>query len=218
MKRDLTLPGGGALARVAIVVLALGPSMCVGFWLSRRALTSNEGASIMTVHRELEPIPTAIVGGAHAPPEFDLTAVESGLVLSDGRIAAYAPLNPPRLLLFDASGAPVGQLFRRGRGPLEVVFGTRVSRGRGDTILLVDPINQRLSWISAENGVVRQRALSTEQARRFGSVAGELNDGFVVLHRALGLLDDAGDTRLDEGTRRRIWAGVQVAGPGDLVT
>jgi hypothetical protein len=180
---------------------------------SRRDAASLPNATMLAV----DAVPVGVAGAVQSPPEFDLTALESGLLLNDGRIVAYSRLNPPRLLLFDASGQPLRQLFRRGRGPLEVVFGTRVVRGRGDTMLLVDPINQRLSWISADKGVVRQRPITTQQARRFGSVAGELNDGFVVLHRALGQIDDASNVRLEEGAPHRSWTGVQIAGPDERV-
>jgi hypothetical protein len=110
--------------------------------------------------------PAVRYGGADVAPQFDLTWVSYAKTLSDGRIAT---LSRP------------GEFTR----PLGIAL------GRGDSLVLVDPANNRLAWVLADRGVVREQSLSSRFHRELAEVEGVLPDGALVL---------SGVGRLQHGT------------------
>ncbi len=127
--------------------------------------------------------PVAVAGGADADPNFDLTFVSDVHVLSDGRLVTYSPRRAS-LLVFTANGTPERNLTRLGSGPGEFRGAANLARGSGDTLLLLDRSNNRLSWLVADSGVVKSQRIRTSLRSNLSSLAGVLPTDVAVVHSA----------------------------------
>jgi hypothetical protein len=134
--------------------------------------------------------PAVRYGGADVAPQFDLTWVSYAKTLSDGRIATLSRVGA-RLLVFGRDGRPERAIGRLGKGPGEFTRPLGIALGRGDSLVLVDPANNRLAWVLADRGVVREQSLSSRFHRELAEVEGVLPDGALVL---------SGVGRLQHGT------------------
>jgi hypothetical protein len=109
--------------------------------------------------------------------EMDLTYVREPLVLRDGRIALYAEGS---VAIIDQQGDLVKRIGRTGEGPGEFRAG-EIAAGLGDTLLVQDSQNSRLSLVVPESGVVRSRPFQGySRGNAFGAV-GQSADGGILL-------------------------------------
>ena len=154
------------LLRFFAVVFCVAASACAdgasSDGLTRRFTDStgvpvvqHEAGAIETAEQlTLDSVPS-VVYDAGADHDFDLTAVEIPMVLSDGRLVVASRRPTPRLLLFDASGAPVRVLARSGAGPGELEAVSDPLKFAGDTIVVVDENLERTTLVTADGGLVR---------------------------------------------------------------
>ena len=109
---------------------------------------------------------------------LDITV--SAMLLRNGGVAAFLP-SRQRILVFDSTGAYLTTIGRPGRGPGEFAGASSMARGRGDTLLVLDHINARLTWLTIDGTIVRAVPLDGRIPLLVGLVVGELPDGRVVL-------------------------------------
>ncbi|MEO5826820.1 MAG: hypothetical protein ABIR59_13095 [Gemmatimonadales bacterium] len=107
----------------------------------------------------LAPTPSHDLGGLKSNPEDEFTANGGYLVgvgLSDGR---HAVIDETRIRFFSARGKQVGVTGRKGNGPGEFQQITSICRTRGDTLVVNDPANGRVTVLNATGRVVRSIAV-----------------------------------------------------------
>ncbi|MDX2262793.1 MAG: hypothetical protein SFU84_13965 [Gemmatimonadales bacterium] len=109
--------------------------------------------------------------------EADLSRVWQPHVLSDGRIVMYADGS---VLVFGPEGELIERIGREGAGPNEFRGGI-VRPGLGDTLLVEDGGNSRLSFIVPGQGVVRSIPIPEASQRGWVSVIGQSADGGFLL-------------------------------------
>lgn len=114
--------------------------------------------------------------------DFDLTHVEVGTPLADGRLATYSPIGS-RFLIFDTFGRGAGVLARGGNGPTEVVRALNYVQSARDTFALVDIGARRVTRIAADKGAFESYAV-TGALRPGTRIAGVLPGNRIVTHTA----------------------------------
>lgn len=154
------------------------------------------------------PIPTATIGGPDGNAEYDLTWVHTAIVLPDGRVATHAVIGA-RLSIFDARGRPERHIGRQGQGPGEFIRPSGPVRAGGDTLLVVDAANRRITWFLPDRGIVLERPLAPDFATQLEFVAGTLSDGQIVMTGA-GIVQAGEPDRIS-----RPLANVGVVSPAD---
>ena len=100
--------------------------------------------------------PVLDLGGLKSTPEeeFSPSATPLGLIrLSDGR---YLTMEMTRLRLFDPTGRQLAIIGRAGSGPDEFRQISSICRTRGDTIVVDDPVNARVTILDGTGRVVRE--------------------------------------------------------------
>lgn len=107
----------------------------------------------------------------------DLGKVFRPLVLRDGRVAFYLDGS---VLVVGQDGKEQESIGRRGEGPGEFRDGM-VIRGLGDSLLVYDRVNGRLSFVVPGQGVVRMRPLSPATLRSFTGVIGQYADDALLI-------------------------------------
>lgn len=128
----------------------------------------------------LDPKPLLVAGGANGDPEFDLTYAYTAELLSDGRMATFASIGA-KLLVFTSDGRSARTIGRMGKGPGEFMAPSGVARLGADTLLILDGANNRLNWILADKGVVREQSRGTQERSPVERAVGALSGGRVVL-------------------------------------
>lgn len=161
--------------------------------------------------------PLLQVGGIESNPdeEFDhkqgyLRAVR----LADGGLAV---IDVSRVHYFDVTGKRVRIVGRKGQGPEEFQYLISVCRTRGDTLILSDSHNRRLSVLDSQGRVVRTILQGDNGAAPFSFC---LDDGTFVLERRIGAPDAPQNriTRLrSDGSMVNV-VGTFDAGGFDMVT
>ncbi|HEX9563432.1 MAG TPA: hypothetical protein VF981_05660 [Gemmatimonadaceae bacterium] len=128
--------------------------------------------------------PVMTVGGAEGDPQYDLTRVSFAVPLTDGRFMAFSRIGN-LVMLFGRDGRGERIFGRTGKGPGDWMSFGDPRRLAGDTLLIIDFGNQRLNWLTADQGVVRTAPLTLSGAmNRLGSVAGFLPGGEAIMHSA----------------------------------
>jgi hypothetical protein len=145
-------------------------------------LRHNAGAFDRAPQWSIAPTPLAVAGGRSAGAEFDLTNVRNAELLSDGRIAAFAPIGN-RVLLFGANGRGERTLARGGSGADDLKEPGGITRAAGDTVIVPDPGSNRVHWIVAGKGIVATKPLPKNKGP-FMRPAGVLRNGQLVLSTA----------------------------------
>jgi hypothetical protein len=102
----------------------------------------------------LDTAPIATIGQGVA--ELDLSRIYSRVVLRDGSIALF---QRGVVHVYSPDGKQHLTVGRDGDGPGEFREG-ELAWGRGDTILVTDESNARVSWVVPSKGVVRTRAVT----------------------------------------------------------
>jgi hypothetical protein len=102
----------------------------------------------------LDTVPIATIGQGAA--DLDLSQAYSRMILGDGSIVFFAS---GAVHVYSPDGASNRRIGRDGDGPGEFRRG-ELAWGRGDTILVTDPNNARISWVVPSSGVVRTRSVT----------------------------------------------------------
>ncbi len=123
--------------------------------------------------------PVVVYDGG-AQPEFDLTRVSVPVRLGDGRLLALDRLNGGRLMLFDASGHPVRVVARSGNGPGELMAPHDPMLVGGDTVSVDDEANGRVTFFSADKGLLRSKRLALSEGGPCSTPHGMLANGRVL--------------------------------------
>lgn len=105
--------------------------------------------------------------------EADLSRVWQPMVLADGSVAMFADGS---LLVFGPAGDLIERIGRTGEGPGEFRAGNLYS-GLGDTLLVEDGGNVRLSLVVPGRGVVRSLPIPTAARQRAMSIMGQTATG-----------------------------------------
>lgn len=98
--------------------------------------------------------PDVVIEGGENP-DFDLTRVTRLARFANGRVLATHGLGPARLMLFRADGSPLRVVARSGEGPGDVMAPIDPVAWGGDTVLVHDFVNHRVSWITSDGKVAR---------------------------------------------------------------
>ena len=104
-----------------------------------------------------------------------------GVRLSNGGLAV---IDVSRVHYFDARGNRMRIVGRKGQGPEEFLYLTAICRTRGDTIVVGDGHNRRLTVIDPNGRIVRTVAQGDHGYPHAGSFC--FNDGSFVLMRSVG--------------------------------
>ncbi len=147
----------------------------------------------------------------------DLATVFRPLLLHDGRIVFFLDGS---VLVLGPDGKEVERIGRSGAGPAEFMDGM-IARGLGDTILVHDRANGRLSFVVPGTGVVRMRPLSPAVLQRFSAVVGQYtDDALLVASEGFGISAEPGRPTVTPWLSARLAAGSEtleildsVAGP-----
>jgi hypothetical protein len=111
----------------------------------------------------INPVPLAEIGGA-AGPDDDLFRVTGIRRLGDGGIVV-ASSSPASLQRFRPDGSLAAVLGRQGAGPGEFIS-IDLLPARGDTIIVWDRRNIRLTWLHPDGGVIGTRRIDQAQFSR----------------------------------------------------
>jgi hypothetical protein len=126
------------------------------------------------------PTPVVRYGGADVAPAYDLTMLSYAHRLSDGRVVTLSRVGA-RLLVFGRDGRPERVIGRMGQGPGDFMSPLGLAVGRGDSLIIVDGANSRVSWVLADRGIVREQSLSSRLFPEFTQVSGVVPSGALVV-------------------------------------
>ena len=119
--------------------------------------------------------------------ESDLSRVWQPMVLADGRVVMFADGS---LLVFGPTGDLVERIGRTGEGPGEFRAGNLYS-GLGDTLLVEDGGNMRLSLLVPGKGVVRSLPIPKSARQHVMSIMGQTaTGGFLVATTGFAMTPD----------------------------
>ena len=137
-------------------------------------ITSSDVSGAPTWILSPEPaLQVGVIDGDH-PYRFD--RIEAAFRLGDGRLVV-ADRGSNELRFFSSSGKHVRTVGRRGAGPGEFEFLPAVVKLPGDSLLVHDIRNRRLTLISPE-GTISHEAVNAEVPfLRAGSLLGTVSDG-----------------------------------------
>lgn len=125
--------------------------------------------------------PLATFGGPEGAPNFDLTSVVNVALLDGGGIAAAS--RSAGVMIFDRYGKGIRVIGRRGTGPGEF-SNARMTKLKGDTLLLIDLGTQRLTRLSPIHGLIGSESLVERLPAPTGRPIGQLPTGALLLASA----------------------------------
>ena len=136
------------------------------------------------------------VGGLELNPDEEFDHKQGylrGVRLSNG---GFAVIDVSRVHYFDARGKRVRIVGKKGQGPEEFLYLTSICRTRGDTLILYDSHNRRLSVLDGSGRILRTILQGDN-----GSASSNFcfDDGSFVLER----MDQLGSLRQKRVTRLR---------------
>lgn len=148
-----------------------------------------ERAPLITI----DTVPLAVIGDAENV-ELDLSRAFRPIFLNNGNLALFASGS---VWIFDVDGNEVERIGRQGAGPQEFGSGA-LAAGLGDTILVTDSRNSRLSLVVPGAGVSRVRTVMLRKDMTFYGAAGQLGaDAFLMTNQGSGFRPDAESGRLE---------------------
>ena len=146
----------------------------------------------------IDSVPLAVIG-ATDNVELDLSRTGRPVFLPDGKLALFASGS---VWIFDADGNEVERIGRQGAGPQEFGFGS-LAPGLGDTIVVTDSRNSRLSFVVPGTGVARVRTAMLRSGGKFYGAAGQIGDDtYLMINQGSALMPDGETKRLDTPTGR----------------
>jgi hypothetical protein len=188
-----------ALLSSALIATTLGAQSPVIRDSSGIRIVENDSRRAAPVAFTLGREPLLDVGGAEADPdqEFDhRQGYLRGVRLSDGRLVV---IDVKRVHFFSPSGSRLKIVGRAGSGPEEFQYLTAICRTHGDTIVVADAHNRRLSVIDGDGEIVRTILLGDLGSPPFNAC---FDDGTFLLSRPVGEL--IGGARMTRLTRVRL--------------
>jgi hypothetical protein len=180
--RFVLLPG------IACVAAACGPAGA-GDRVSRRdsagvTIVENTGALPPNGGWAVAPDPLLSIGTAEGDHAYQFFGVAGLHRFGDGRIGVV-DAGSREVRIFDGGGAFLRSFGKQGAGPEE--FEMPILAGaRGDTLLIVDRANHRLSWLHPETGFTRSARVSDEVGG-YLNPAGVFANGQVVFGGAFDM-------------------------------
>jgi hypothetical protein len=153
------------------------------------AVTDSAGIAIVTSREpawksgdewRLSEEPLLQIGSVTGDSLYQLHNAHTALRLSDGRIAV-ANMGSTQLRYFDASGTFLVNVGRKGLGPSEWSQLYQLRRGGGDTLIVIQPTNNR-SVISPSGEFVARFNLEDVSRRDNIWAVGQLSSGYVVAY------------------------------------
>jgi hypothetical protein len=156
--RFVLLPG------IACLAAACGPAG-TGDRVTRRdsagvTIVENTGALPPDGAWAVAPDPLLSIGAAEGDHAYQFFGVAGLHRFGDGRIGVV-DAGSREVRIFDGGGAFLRSFGRQGGGPEE--FEMPILAGaRGDTLLIIDRANHRLSWLHPETGFARSARVSDE--------------------------------------------------------
>ncbi len=137
---------------------------------------------------ELDSVPVADFGGLEADPDLELDASRGTRFAARLSNGTYAILDGTRVRIHAATGATIVMTGRRGGGPGEFQELASLCVTRGDTIVVNDPVNGRVTILDQSGRIVGGIPVGSVEVPWYG---GCLNDGtFIETHRT-PMMDDA---------------------------
>jgi hypothetical protein len=111
-------------------------------------------------------------------PDLQLTDVRGALTAPNGDVAV-ADAGLHQVILLDSAGRSIGRIGRQGGGPAEFE-GIALVAFWGDSLLVHDPVQRRLSFIRRDGSLIRQQRV--EATRMIApTVVGLRGDGAIIL-------------------------------------
>jgi hypothetical protein len=154
----------------------------------------------------IEETPITLIKGEDLREPYEFYYGIPGAILSDGGVVVWG--SPKGLLLvFDRTGRPVNAFAREGRGPKEIASARSFHLMAGDTLLVLDAGNSRVSWAVPTKGIIKTKKWEPKNPKQRGPSwlpeahmtlvlpAGVLRDGRIVSY-AEGRLQDATANRI----------------------
>ena len=145
----------------------------------------------------VEPEPVLTIGGLAAEDDHQVYRVRGAVALTDGSIA-LANAGSAEIRVYSPAGELLRSEGRRGGGPGEYQSPTIVGRIAGDTLVVGDFQNNRVSLVHPDAGFVR--SFAANQDGRVAFARGALDDGTVLMG---GGVLFGGDTEVEEGFSRQ---------------
>lgn len=221
--RSLYLPRHAVFLGVAAFVLT--SAACAGGTEPADSFTAVDSAGINLATNSglpevgfgsirVEPEAWLSLGTVAGDSVYQFSRIRGAVRLSDGRIAMVDG-NARDVRIFDANGTHLVSWGRRGGGPDEFER-PRLAGLVGDTLVLFDADNRRLTWIDPDQGVVDQAPLG-EGAGGYFQVQGVFDDGTVVSGGGFFFSSASGQT-LTTGLRRSPTGFVRIDREGEVAT
>ena len=123
--------------------------------------------------------PSVTIGGDESDSTTMFSNVQNAVRLADGRIVV-SDYGVSQLRFFDATGRFIKAVGRPGQGPGEFDFLGRILRVEGDSLILWDPNNARLTVFDSGGRVARMVPLRDAQGSSFPDPFGRTADGDLV--------------------------------------
>jgi hypothetical protein len=142
----------------------------------------HDGAALERAPRwAVDSEPLVVIGGSQGDPNFEVTFVERVLLLDDGRVVALSRIDN-RVMLFARNGMATDRWGKTGRDTGDFMAPAGLLRAAADTLLVPDPGNARLNWMTLDSGVVRAAAFAARPAGPgLLEVPGRVGERLVVL-------------------------------------
>ncbi len=145
----------------------------------------------------LEAEPLVSIGGFSADEDHQLYRISGARILSDGSIAV-ANAGSGEIRFFSAAGRFIRAEGGKGGGPGEYQFPSLVGITPGDTLVIGDFQNNRVSFLHPEAGFVRSFPANPDG--RFGFARGVLSQGAILMG---GGIVFGGGSDIEEGLIRQ---------------
>jgi hypothetical protein len=132
------------------------------------------------VRFEISSDPVYVTGAGDERGSFDLTHMLASVLLDDDRFVANRMMSREPLVVLGAGSEGGRVIARSGRGPGELMAARHVVR-RGDTLVMWDAANQRVSWRLASGELLREVKMENPALLRVSGLAGVMGTDTVFL-------------------------------------
>lgn len=126
-----------------------------GVTLQVHAAETLERAPAITI----DPTAIAVIRGSADDPDKDISTITPERFLPDGRLVGIDQQRGV-ITVFGADGSTRASFGRRGGGPGEFTIITKLLPTAGDSLIVVDPANSRITFFNADRGLGGEHSLS----------------------------------------------------------